>query len=104
MARPLQLPSLGVLPDPPDPSLGLIGSAGSVTKLREEGFDHLPALVQDLCRREGERIASPEDEVQGPHEGEDRRQVEQEVVVQQQDLQWSIVSHDLMFNFFKFET
>ena len=87
MASPLQLPSLVVLPAPPDPGLGLIGSAGSVTKLREERFDNFPALVQDLRGGEGERVAPPEDEVQGPHQGEDGGQVEQEVVVQQQDLQ-----------------
>ena len=86
MAGSVKLPSLCFIQDLVPPGLSLIRLAGSVTKLMEERFDHFPALVQYLGGREGEGVPPPEDDVQGPHEGEDGGEVEQQVVVQEQHL------------------
>ena len=71
-----------------------------MTKLVKEWLDNLPSQVQDLLRREVDGVAQPGDELQPPDQGQAGGQVLQEVLVQQQHLQYTPVKVSFYFTLY----
>ena len=63
-----------------------------LTELVEEGLHSAPALLQYLPGGEGEAVPQPAHHLQPPHQGEEGGEEPQQVVVQQQHLQYSLVT------------
>ena len=62
-----------------------------MTKRVEVSLDSLPPLVQYVHGREGDGVPSPGDDLQPPDQGQAGGQELQQVLVQQQHLQYSTV-------------
>ena len=64
----------------------------AMTQLVEEGLHSGPALLQYFPGREGEAVPQPAHHLQPPHQAEAGGEELQQVVVQQQHLQYSHVT------------